>query len=206
MCTARTQAFFAAFGEDLSDGEAAERERVRMAAMQRAWRLFDDVLPCLEWLRTAGLRLAVITNAPGAYQRKKIASVGLAGFFDALLISGEVGVAKPNHGIFDSACSALELHPDEVAHVGDRLDIDAIGAVDAGMHGIWLNRENRERVPANAVGAQRTSMIASLDELPELLVCDLPPHRRNHEPMLPEAQRRERPWLSASGERAVHQR
>ena len=70
MCTERTRAFFAAFGEHLSDAEVVRREELRMAAMQRAWGLFDDALPCLEWLRAAGLRLAVITNAPSAYQRK----------------------------------------------------------------------------------------------------------------------------------------
>ena len=47
MCVERTRAFFAAFGEHLDDAEAARREDRRMRAMRRAWRLFDDVLPCL---------------------------------------------------------------------------------------------------------------------------------------------------------------
>lgn len=169
MCTQRTRAFFAAFGEILSDEEAAERERFRMAAMQRAWRLFEDALPCLEWLRGAGLRLAVITNAPSAYQRKKIASVGLAGMFDSLVISGDRGVAKPDSRIFDLACGELELERDEVVHVGDRLDTDAEGAVRAGMRGVWLNRGGEDQEVPDGV-----SVIESLDELPELLVCDLP--------------------------------
>lgn len=167
----RTRAFFAAFGEQLSDTEVAKREEHRMAAMQRAWRLFDDAVPCLEWLRASGLRLAVITNAPGRYQRKKIASVGLADLFDTIVISGEVGVAKPNDEIFHAACSALDLQPHEVAHVGDRLDLDAEAAVRAGMHGVWLNRSGDPATPPECV-----SVITSLDELPELLVCDLPMH------------------------------
>jgi putative hydrolase of the HAD superfamily len=165
----RTRAFFAAFGEQLSDAEAAEREEHRMAAMQRAWRLFDDVVPCLDWLRASGLQLAVITNAPGAYQRKKIASVGLAGLFDALVISGEVGVAKPHDEIFRTACAELGLRPHEVVHVGDRLDLDAIAASRAGMHGVWLNRSGD-----GTSAPDHVSVIAGLDELPELLVCDMP--------------------------------
>ncbi|MDA3628314.1 HAD family hydrolase [Saccharopolyspora oryzae] len=167
MCVERTKAFFAAFGEQIDYTEAARREDLRMAAMQRGWGLFDDARPCLDWLRDSGLRLAVITNAPSAYQRKKIAAVGLADVFDVLVISGEVGVAKPDPRIFRTACDALGLSPGEVAHVGDRLDTDARGAASAGLHGIWLNRDG-------APAAADVPTITSLHELPEMLVADLP--------------------------------
>lgn len=111
MCIERTQAFFAAFGEELDPAEAARRETLRMAAMQQAWGLYDDALPCLDWLRASGLQLAVITNAPSAYQRKKIGAVGLADTFDTLIISDEIGVAKPDERIFHTACDALGLDP-----------------------------------------------------------------------------------------------
>ncbi|MCI2424207.1 HAD family hydrolase [Saccharopolyspora sp. K220] len=168
MCVERTRAFFAAFGEDIDDAEAARRESLRMAAMQSAWGLFDDARPCLDWLRASGLRLAVITNAPSAYQRKKIAAVGLADAFDQLVISDELGVAKPDPRIFHTACRALGLSPEEVVHVGDKLDADALGATQAGLHGVWLNRNGTE-APTGHVPT-----ITSLFELPELLVSDLP--------------------------------
>ncbi|MBB5155416.1 HAD family hydrolase [Saccharopolyspora phatthalungensis] len=168
MCIERTQAFFAAFGEELDPAEAARRETLRMAAMQQAWGLYDDALPCLDWLRASGLQLAVITNAPSAYQRKKIGAVGLADTFDTLIISDEIGVAKPDERIFHTACDALGLDPEEVVHVGDKLDTDALGATRAGLHGVWLNRDEA-RAPAAHVPT-----ITSLYELPELLVTDLP--------------------------------
>lgn len=169
MCRERTKAFFAAFGEQLSDAEARRREHIRMEAMQRAWCIFDDVVPCLEWLRASGLRLATVTNAPGPYQRKKIASVGLSGAFDAVVISGELGIAKPDRRIFAAACRKLDLRPEEVVHVGDRLDVDATAATQAGMHGVWLNRTDQQGVPPRGV-----RMISGLSELPELVTCDLP--------------------------------
>ncbi|MDR7300771.1 HAD family hydrolase [Haloactinomyces albus] len=174
MCRERIRAFFAAFGEQLSEAEVIAREHVRMSAMQRAWKLFDDAVPCLEWLRASGLRVAVISNAPGGYQRKKIAAVGLAGAFDELVLSGELGVAKPDSRIFAAACSALDLRPEEVAHVGDRFDQDALGAVHAGMHGVWLNRRGNARSQAADPVPEDVSVITGLDELPERLVCDLP--------------------------------
>lgn len=169
MCVDRTRAFFAAFGEEITRGEAAEREHRRMAAMQRSWELFDDARPCLDWLRGTGLRIAVITNAPGEYQRTKIAAVGLAGAFDAVLISGERGAAKPDGALFREACAELGARPEQVVHVGDRLEADALGAIRAGMHGVWLNRH--ENYPAHPA---EVSVITGLDELPELITCDLP--------------------------------
>lgn len=168
MCVERTQAFFAAFGEELETSEAARRETLRMAAMQRAWTLFDDARPCLDWLRASGLQLAAITNAPSGYQRKKIAAVGLADAFDALVISAEIGVAKPDPRIFHAACDELGLRPEEVVHVGDKLDTDALGASRAGLQGVWLNRGGTQDPSASV------PTITSLHELPELLVTDLP--------------------------------
>lgn len=167
MRVERTKAFFGAFGETLDDAEAARRETRRMAAMLRAWKLFDDVRPCLDWLAASGLKLAVVTNAPGDYQRKKIADLGLAADFDVVVVSGDIGIAKPDSRIFHAACDGLGLRPDEVAHVGDRLDADARGAARAGLRGIWLDRHGEGRDDAGV------PVIAGLDELPELLVADL---------------------------------
>src|SRR5262245_4040764 len=47
----RTKEFFASRGEVLGDGEVVQREERRAAAMRRAWRLYDDALPCLGALR-----------------------------------------------------------------------------------------------------------------------------------------------------------
>lgn len=173
MCRNRTRDFFAAFGELLSEDEVLARERRRMAALRESWELFDDVSGCLEWLRASGLSIAAITNAPGGYQRHKLAATGLAATFDATLISGECGVAKPSSGIFAAACAALRLTPAEVAHVGNSLETDANGAAWAGMHGIWLDRDNGG-VASAVAPAEGVSVITSLYELPELLVCDLP--------------------------------
>ncbi|MFC7340878.1 HAD family hydrolase [Saccharopolyspora griseoalba] len=167
MCVERTQAFFAAFGETLGGAEAARREARRMAAMQRAWRLFDDVRPCLDWLAASGLKLAVVTNAPGDYQRAKLGALGLAADFDAVVVSGDIGIAKPDPRIFRAACERLDLPPGEVVHVGDRLGADAQGAARAGLHGVWLNRNGEPGENADV------PTITGLDELPELLVADL---------------------------------
>jgi putative hydrolase of the HAD superfamily len=165
----RTREFFHCLGESLDEAEAKRREDIRVRAMRAGWTLYDDVLPCLEWLSTVGVRIAVVTNASGRYQRTKLANLGVAGFIDEVVIAGELGAAKPDPVIFHTACARLGFPPAEVAHVGDRLDLDAIGARDAGLAGVWLNREG----PAHGALPADISMITGLDLLPELLVCDL---------------------------------
>ncbi|MGH3815861.1 MAG: HAD family hydrolase [Pseudonocardiaceae bacterium] len=161
----RTRDFFAYRGEVLCHGEVVRREERRAAAMRRAWRLFDDALPCLRALRALGLRLAAITNAAGDYQRAKLGALGLESAFDAVLISGELGVAKPHHAIFRRACRALGVHPTQAVHVGDRLDTDAEGARNAGLHGVWLDRSGCGALPQGA----GISVIQRLVELPALV-------------------------------------
>ncbi|HET9255801.1 MAG TPA: HAD family hydrolase [Pseudonocardiaceae bacterium] len=165
MLQRRTKDFFARRGEFLCDGEVVARERRRAAAVKRAWRLFDDAMPCLRALRDLGLRLAAITNAAGEHQRAKLGALGLDGVFDVLLISGELGVAKPHRAIFRMACRFLGVRPGQAVHVGDRLDTDAQGARDAGMHGVWLDRSGCGRLPPEA----GISVIGRLAELPALV-------------------------------------
>jgi putative hydrolase of the HAD superfamily len=161
----RTKEFFALRGELLGDGEVVRREERRAAAMRRAWRLFDDALPCLNAMRSVGLRIAAITNAAGDYQRAKRGALGLETSFDAVMISGELGVAKPHRAIFRTACAALGVRPAQAVHVGDRLDMDAEGARDAGLHAVWLDRSRRGALPKGA----GISVIGQLGELPALL-------------------------------------
>lgn len=163
----RTKAFFADLGEALTDTEVAAREATRLDAMRGAWRLFDDVLPCLHLLRSAGLMLAAITNAPSAHQRSKLATVGLIDTFDVLVIAEEVGIAKPDPAIFHLACRRLGVRPRQAVHVGDRLDVDAVAAYQAGLSGVWLARPESTTVEALPPGVH---VINGLLELPELLI------------------------------------
>lgn len=158
----RTKDFFAARGEFLDDVEVWTREERRMAAMRRAWRLFDDALPCLRRLRADGLLLAAVTNAASRHQRSKLRALGLDAVFDTVVISAEVGAAKPDPVIFHTACGALGVSPERTVHVGDRLDLDAQGALAAGLHPVWLDRSQHAGVADDG----GITVISRLSELP----------------------------------------
>ncbi|WP_211330308.1 HAD family hydrolase [Prauserella muralis] len=167
MHARRTQAFLAELGVVADHAHALEFEARRKERLRRGLRLFDDVLPCLDWLTAAGVRLAAVTNASGAHQREKLANLGLARFFDYVAIAGEVGVAKPDPVMFHSVCFKLGCDPSEAVHVGDKLGTDAVGARDAGLGGVWLNRTGHAvEVPSDV------HVLTSLGDLPELLVSE----------------------------------
>ncbi|WP_035798946.1 HAD family hydrolase [Kitasatospora mediocidica] len=161
----RTRAFVAAVrpGDGpLDDAAAAEWFEGYRRHYRAAWRAFPDAAPTLEALTAHGLRLGLISNSSELNQRPKMREIGLADFFSdgPLICSEEHGAAKPAASIFHAACGELGLAPGEVAYVGDRHDLDAQGARDAGLTGIWLNRA--------AAGPQAdpdVTVIASLTEL-----------------------------------------
>lgn len=165
----RAEAFLAAVGFLPGEIDAVRWEADRVAEMGRRWRLFEDALPCLDWLYTVGFKIAAVTNASGAHQWEKLRALGVVSFFDCVLIAGEVGATKPDPVMFHTACVRLDLPPAEVVHVGDRVDADAVGAREAGLHGVWLNRDG---VPESGADPG-VPEINTLDELPELLVSEL---------------------------------
>lgn len=130
-----------------------------------AWRAFEDVLPAFEALSSAwpSLLMGVVTNGDGEAQRAKLAAIGVGERFGTVVASGEVGFAKPDAGIFALACERLGVEPEQTAHVGDRLDLDAEGAAAAGMRGIWLDRLG------SAPGPAHVERVATLLELPRAL-------------------------------------
>ncbi|ABU60025.1 HAD family hydrolase [Roseiflexus castenholzii] len=101
--------------------------------------LDPEALPLLTALG-ARYRLGLITNGPSWSQRPKIERFDLASYMHAIIVSEEVGVAKPDPQIFHIALHALGITPDEALFVGDSPENDLRGAAQAGMPAIWVNR------------------------------------------------------------------
>ena len=98
--------------------------------------------------------LALITNGIGAVQRARIERLGIGGFFSAIAISGELGVAKPDPAIFEHVFGMLANTQDRSAGgdrgaviVGDSLSSDIMGGHNAGIATCWFNRLNETRGP-----------------------------------------------------------
>jgi putative hydrolase of the HAD superfamily len=98
----------------------------------------DDTARVLSELRRRGFKLGVITNGGGNRQRRKLARLGLDRSFDAILVSGEEGVHKPDAEIFRRALARLGVAAHEAIFIGDHPVADVAGAHDAGLLAVWM--------------------------------------------------------------------
>lgn len=120
---------------DLAGRVAAAYRRSRLDSIQ----LYPETLEVLEALQ-GRVALGVISNGPGEIQWAKLEKFDLKRHFDAVVISGDVGVEKPEESIFRLALERLGAAARESAHVGDDPEADVLGAVEAGLTAFWVNR------------------------------------------------------------------
>lgn len=136
---------------------------------QRGWfediMMAEDAVDMFRALRSR-FKLGLITNGPVRTQRPKIERFGLVDYMDVLIVSEEVGVAKPDPAIFFLALEQLEVQPAEALFVGDSPEYDLLGAAAAGIPFIWMNPRG-EPLPGDLPPPLAT--IARLAELPPLL-------------------------------------
>ncbi|MDB6028959.1 MAG: family hydrolase [Verrucomicrobiales bacterium] len=105
------------------------------------WKICDDVLPTLEELRVREIRLAVISNWDERL-RVLLPRLDLSSYFEAIVVSCEVGFPKPSGVIFEYAARKLGLPPQNILHVGDSATEDVEGARNAGFAAVLLARNS----------------------------------------------------------------
>lgn len=120
---------------------------------------YADALPALAQL-SARYPVVVVSNG-----NADVGRIGIGVHFHADVSAHRVGIGKPDVRIFHAAACAAGVAPHEVLHVGDDPVLDVLGARDAGMQTVWVNRAGRPWQHAPAPDLQ----VHSLQELCELL-------------------------------------
>ncbi|MBW2031439.1 MAG: HAD-IA family hydrolase [Deltaproteobacteria bacterium] len=123
-----------------------------------AWKIYPEVIPTLERLKTKGLELGVISNWDSRLL-PLLNNLKLAHFFSVIAVSALVGSVKPDRGIFRYALGKVGVEPEESLHVGDNLDLDFKGARAGGLHALLLDRNH------DGPGKGEIPTIASIDEV-----------------------------------------
>ncbi len=132
------------------------------------YRLFTDVPPVLERLSSAGVTLGVISNFEG-WLEGLLASLGVAEYLGVRVISGVVGIEKPDPEIFRLALDRAGVAAAESVYVGDNPEFDVAPAVAVGMHPVLIDRRGRYGLSDASCrsGTSGTTLIRSIRELPE---------------------------------------
>jgi HAD superfamily hydrolase (TIGR01549 family) len=111
-------------------------------------------------------RLGVVSNfdyAPTAHwilERERVTPL-----FQAVVISAEVGWRKPKAAIFEAAFRRLGIGPRDALFVGDRADIDILGAKAVGMDAAWLNPAGEPLPPGIPAPDYEIKTLAELDPI-----------------------------------------
>ncbi len=126
----------------------AQRSAERYNAYRvKYFTLFPGAVDLLRSLRERGLKLGIVTNGLSETHREKIALLRIGEYFDAIFLSDEVGMVKPDPLLFAHACRTLGGAPAHAAMVGDRYDRDIRGALAAGLFTVWLNVRSEKLPP-----------------------------------------------------------
>ena len=131
---------------------------------------YDETPSVLATLRDH-CRLGLVTNGAPALQREKLERAGLARWFDVVVVSGDLGIGKPDPAPFHAALNPLGLAPGDAMMVGDSLERDVLGAQRAGLRAIWLDRADRGMDGGAIIPDWR---IGRLAELPAALGVQIP--------------------------------
>ncbi|TYP79537.1 HAD family hydrolase [Paenibacillus methanolicus] len=124
--------------------------------------VMDGALDALRELQARGVKLGLITNGSSRSQQAKIDRSGFRPLFDAIIVSDEVSIKKPDPAIFHLALAKLGVQPHHAVYVGDHPVNDVDAAIRAGLQAVWL-RGKTAGEPSNA-GQYR-----SIDRLNELV-------------------------------------
>ncbi len=132
--------------------------------------LYDDVRPALEALHARGLKLGLISNTHRSLEAFQ-SHFELDGLISVAVSSCEHGYNKPHPSIFRTALRLMAVSSDEAVMVGDSFAHDIEGALAVGMRGVLLRRAGASPDASLAARAGETPVVASLLELPGLLLA-----------------------------------
>lgn len=130
--------------------------------------ILPGVVEFLDFLKFHGIKMGIVTNGFNRLQRPRLKHLGLdQGYFDLLVISENIGVAKPNPLIFEATLKLIEektgkpISKERVMMVGDNPDSDVRGGMNAGLDTCWINAHNKKA----PVDVFPTYTVANISEL-----------------------------------------
>ena len=128
--------------------------------------LIPDCIETLEYLKSRGYKLYLVSNGFVEIQHKKLSGAGLYKYFDKLFFSEEIKAHKPSKVFFDTAIKSTNSKKKESIVIGDNFLADIEGAKNAGLAQIWFCLSGS--IPTE-LPFQPTYVIKTLKELQNIL-------------------------------------
>jgi HAD superfamily hydrolase (TIGR01549 family) len=165
----RFRRMFEALGITLSDADVGAAASAYRSGYMIARRALDGAAELLLALRPHA-RIGIVTNNLLEEQQDKLQYCGLASCVDVLIASEDVGVSKPDRGIFEIALSRMGVAAQDAVMVGDSWANDIAGAAAAGIRAVWFNPD-RQPLPATPGGVSEIYALAPAGDIVPLLLA-----------------------------------
>ena len=107
---------------------------------------YPGAVELLAWCRSRSLRTGIVTNGRDAFQRSKVAGMGVEHLVDAVFTSGGFGRKKPDLAIFRACLYSLKVNAEDAVFVGDDFDADMQPCLVLGMRTVWKSPESSSAV------------------------------------------------------------
>jgi len=105
----------------------------------------DGIFGVLDTLESNDIRTGILSNTAmkGRLLEEELVKHNLAHRFSFLISSADYGFRKPHYRIFQVAVRKMDLEPEDIWFVGDKLEYDIRGAIDSGLFPVWYNPQGK---------------------------------------------------------------
>lgn len=160
-------------GVTVSVGQA-EQLQAAYYARQFAIRPFKGAFELIRKLSGRGMFVGLITNGAGQHQMSKIEVLKVQELIspERMFISGTLGIAKPDPGLFALVNRETGLQAEECIYIGDSWRNDVVGSLEAGWTSVWFNHRGAEPESEH----KPHHIAASYEEMEALLLKELQPN------------------------------
>ncbi|KAF5611926.1 had-superfamily protein [Fusarium subglutinans] len=169
----KVKLFFKSLGLEEPDAKRIAHFR---SVYKAGYRMQRSAMPgsiqILTSLRKNGYRTAIITNGPTESQIEKAKAIRVFDLVECVITSEEAGHPKPDVSIFHHALEKLGVEPDNAYMVGDSVEADIKGALDAGITPILYSPSLKSS--SKVLFGREVPVISQFDQLPVIL--ELPMH------------------------------
>jgi len=137
---------------------------------QEFWNLEEDTLSTLDWLQEQNFRLGLISNASDVDDvYALLGKFDLTDYFEHIIISAEFGMRKPHREIFLEGLRLFQAKPQNCFMIGDRLDMDILGANQVNLPSIWITRRSIHKGSEYRFDGKPDYEIYALSEIKEIV-------------------------------------
>ncbi|WP_371617715.1 HAD family hydrolase [Streptomyces sp. NBC_00454] len=128
------------YGRHLSESELSDLVAVRRSTVLESVSLFPDAVRLLRSIEKAGMKCIAVSNSFAGLRDDIVDRLGIAKYFSHVRYCGDGLHRKPTAEAFSDGLEALGTPAARVVHIGDEFDTDVVGARNAGLRGVHINR------------------------------------------------------------------